>query len=111
MSTFNPPRTHGLKSATFVQPLYDPDLSFPAMYDWQGEHSPKHPLFKFEDSPDSKRIITWGEAIQGIHRASRYVRSVVGYSGEGPKPFVAALATSGEAQLYDRCLSTVADPR
>lgn len=96
MPTFNPPRTHGLKSATFVQPLYDPALSFPAMYDWQGEHSPNHPLFIFGDSPGSKRVITWGEATQGIHRASRYVRGAVGYSGEGPKPFIAALATSGE---------------
>ena len=98
MCTFNPPRTHGLKSATFVQPLYDPSLSFPAMYDWQGEHSPNQRLFVFGVSPGSKRVITWGEATQGIHRASRYVREAVGYSGEGQKPFIAALATLGEPE-------------
>lgn len=96
MPIMYPPVTHGLKSTTFCQPPRDPSLSFPALYDWQGKHSSEHPLFVFEGSPGSKRIITWGEAIQGIHRASRYVRSAVDYPGKGPKPFLAALATSGK---------------
>ena len=96
MAALNVPRTQGLKSTTFNQPLHDSASNFPALYDWQGEHSPNHPLFIFGDSPGSKRIITWAEAIQGIHRATRYVRDTVGQSGEGTKPFLVALATSGK---------------
>ena len=96
MGIFNTPRTQGLNSTTFVQPLHDSASNFPALYDWQGEHSPNHPLFIFGNSPGSKRIITWAEAVQGIHRASRYARSSLGFLREGTKPFIAVLATSGK---------------
>ena len=100
MASFDPPRTQGLKSQTFTQPPYDPTKSLPALYDWQGEHSKEHPLFVFRDISGSKRVIKWGEAIQGFHRAARYVRESVGYSGEGSKPFIAVLATSGERTSF-----------
>lgn len=95
MFTLNPPRTQGLKSSTFLQPPCEPTLSVPALFDWQGEHAREHPIFLFEEAPGSKRTIKWGEAIQGFHRATRYVRDTVGYAGSGPKPLIAVLATSG----------------
>lgn len=107
MSAFNPPKSQGLKSSTFTQPPSDPTLSFPALYDWQGEHSPDHPLFLFEEAPGSKRTIKWGEAVQGFHRATGYVRETVRYSGAGSKPFIAVLATSGEQLLIICCPDSI----
>lgn len=90
-----PPRSQGLTSSTFIQPPFEPSLSVPALYDWQYEHSPDHPLFVFQESTGRKRTITWGEAVPAIHRATRYIRDAVKYSGEGKKPFIAILATTG----------------
>ncbi|KAH8110852.1 acetyl-CoA synthetase-like protein [Phellopilus nigrolimitatus] len=74
------PRTQGLQSTTFTQPPLDESLSLPALYDWQVEHSPKHPLFVFEDVSGSQRTILWEEGVQGVHRATRFVRQAVGSS-------------------------------
>ena len=99
MDKFDPPRSQGLKSSTFVQPPYDPALNLPTLYEWQGERSPQHPLFVFQESYGSQRVITWGEATRGFHRASRYLRDTVKYPGKGAKPFIAVLATPGEHNL------------
>ncbi|KAH8110855.1 acetyl-CoA synthetase-like protein [Phellopilus nigrolimitatus] len=92
------PRTHGRQSTTFTQPPLDESLSLPALYDWQAEHSPKHPLFVFEDVPGSQRTILWEEGAQGVHRATRFVRQAVGNppasNGGGKPPVIAVLASS-----------------
>lgn len=90
------PITHGLHSLTFTQPPIDGSLCLPALFDWQGSHSSKHPLFVFEDAPGSLRTILWEEGIQGIHRATEYIRRVVSLPIENTdKPVVAVLASSG----------------
>lgn len=101
-----PPRSQGLSSSTFVQPPFDLSLSIPALYDWQYKHSANNPLFVFEEASGPKRTITWGEATPAFHRATRYVRDAVKYSGEGKKPFIAILATTGMhpvLKLLERC--------
>ncbi|THH03024.1 hypothetical protein EW145_g6597 [Phellinidium pouzarii] len=94
----SPPQCHGLHSSTFVQPPLDFSLSLPALFDWQAEHSPEHPLFIFEDAPDSKRTILWAEAVQGIHRATQFVRSAIGKPfgsrSINISPLIAVLASS-----------------
>ncbi|THH09230.1 hypothetical protein EW145_g2182 [Phellinidium pouzarii] len=98
-----PPKSHGLQSRTFVQPPLDFSLSFPALFDWQAEHSPEHPLFIFEEAPGSKRTIPWAEAVQGIHRATQYVRNVVGNSAgssNNEKPLLAIVASSDTISYY-----------
>ncbi|THH03938.1 hypothetical protein EW145_g5884 [Phellinidium pouzarii] len=98
------PRMHGLHCSTFVQPPLDFSLSLPALYDWQGEHSPNHPLFVFEDGPGSTRTILWAEAVQGIHRATQFVRSVVGEpfgaNSSERQPLIAVLASSDTITSY-----------
>ncbi|THH07788.1 hypothetical protein EW145_g3144 [Phellinidium pouzarii] len=98
-----PPVLHGLQSSTFVQPPLDFSISFPALFDWQAEHSPKHPLFVFEDAPGYFRTILWAEAIQGIHRATQFVRNAVGngaQSGSGVEPVLAILANSDTISFF-----------
>ncbi|KAH8110853.1 acetyl-CoA synthetase-like protein [Phellopilus nigrolimitatus] len=90
--------THGLQSATFTQPPLDGSLSLPAIYDWQAEHSPKHPIFVFEDAPGLLRTILWDEGAQGMHRATRFVRKAVGnplvLDGSSKPSVIAVLASS-----------------
>ncbi|KAI5116179.1 hypothetical protein M0805_002877 [Coniferiporia weirii] len=98
-----PPKSQGLHSSTFVQPPLDFTLSFPALFDWQAEHSREHPIFIFEDAPGISRTIHWGEAVQGIHRAAQFVRRAVGRSlktGSGEKPLIAVLASSDTITFY-----------
>ncbi|KAH8110846.1 acetyl-CoA synthetase-like protein [Phellopilus nigrolimitatus] len=98
MSPLVIPRRHGLQSATFTQPPLDESLSLPAIYDWQAEHSPKHPVFVYEDEPGSQRTILWEENVQGVHRATRFVRKAIGNppasSSDGKAPVVAVLASA-----------------
>ncbi|KAH8110847.1 acetyl-CoA synthetase-like protein [Phellopilus nigrolimitatus] len=104
MAPLTIPRTHGLQSTTFTQPPLDESLSLPALYDWQAEHSPKHPLFVFEDVPGSQRTILWEEGVQGVHRATRFVRQAVGSppssNGGGKPPVIAVLASSDTITFF-----------
>ena len=80
--TIPTPFTQGLKCPTFTQPPIDGSLSLAALYDWQADRSPDHPLFVFEESPGTHRTIKWAEAMKGIHRATRILRTAVGSSTE-----------------------------
>ncbi|KAH8110873.1 hypothetical protein DFH11DRAFT_1617469 [Phellopilus nigrolimitatus] len=94
MSTLVIPRTQGLENATFIQPPLDESLGLPAIYDWQAEHSSKHPVFVYEDEPGSLRTILWEENVQSAHRATRFVRKAIGNppasSSDGKTPVVAS---------------------
>ena len=93
-----PSITQGLQSESFSQPPLDETFSCPALYDWQGTHSRDHPLFMFEDAPGSLRTLTWGEVIQGVHRATRLVRRCVGTNqvlSSDKIPVVALISSSG----------------
>lgn len=90
------PSTHIPHSTTFTQPSLDGSLCIPALVDWQGVHSPKHPLFVFEDARGSLRKILWEEATQGIHRATEHIRHVLNLNRDSlEKPLIAILSSSG----------------
>lgn len=100
-------KPHGINSTTFKQPPLDFSLNLPELFEWHLDHSRDHPLFVFEESPGSIRTINWGEGLQGIHRATKYVRDTLQKplvkDENGKPPVVAVLASSG---LYHFCLST-----
>ncbi|THG95287.1 hypothetical protein EW145_g7985, partial [Phellinidium pouzarii] len=107
-----PSTSQGLHSSTFVQPPLDSSLSFPALFDWQAEHSSNHPLFVFEDAPGLERTILWAEAVQGIHRATQFVRKAVGKSIEssiieGKPPVIAVLATSDTISFFSFVIGVI----
>lgn len=98
------PHTQGLTSETFKQPPLDCTLAIHEIYEWHAVHSPKHPLFVYEDKPGSTRTITWSEAVRGIHRITRFIRRAVGPELEsrkdGKAPVVSILATLGEIATH-----------
>ncbi|KAH8110877.1 acetyl-CoA synthetase-like protein [Phellopilus nigrolimitatus] len=99
--------TQGLQSATFTQPPLDESLSLPAIYDWQAKHSPKHPIFVFEDAPGLLRTILWDEGVQGVHRATRFVRKAVGNPlmlEDSSKPSVIAVLASSDTITFTSLL-------
>ncbi|KAI0045616.1 acetyl-CoA synthetase-like protein [Auriscalpium vulgare] len=76
--TVSLPRTQVLKSSTFhAPPLEDTSLTIPELYDWQYEHSPRHPFFHYEDAPGQMRTILWAEAVRAIHNGARFIASRV----------------------------------
>ena len=104
------PVTQGLKCPTFTQPPFDVTLSLAHLYDWQGIHSPDHPLFVFEESPGIHRTIKWAEAMKGVRRATRILRNAVKSSKEvtnGVKsPVIGVLALSGAYSLSKNLCAT-----
>ena len=97
--TIPTPITQGLKCPTFTQPPLDGSLSLAELYEWQAINSPEHPLFVFEDSPGTHRMIKWAEAMKGIRRATRILRNAVRESAGAIKPekstVIGVLASSG----------------
>lgn len=93
------PKSQALNSSTFIQPPLDESLSLPAIYDWQAKHSPDHPLFLFENEPNSFRTITYKEGVQGMQRATKYARDLVNLPPNalhaGKPPVIAILASTG----------------
>jgi acyl-coenzyme A synthetase/AMP-(fatty) acid ligase len=104
------PRTQVLNSSTFkAPPLEDKSLCLPDFYDWQGQNSPNHTLFLYEDGPEKIRTISWAEAVRGIHRAAHLLASRVSPGDaaaalEGRPSIVALLASAG---LYPTLPSVV----
>ncbi|KAI0318669.1 acetyl-CoA synthetase-like protein [Amylostereum chailletii] len=94
------PKTQVLDSATFkAPPLGNATLFLPELYDWQYDHSPRHPLFHYEESPGKVRTIRWAEATRAIHRAAHFAASCaspaqVQDAREGRPIVVATLATT-----------------
>ena len=102
------PNTQALHSDTFRVPhaLADDSLTLPELYDWHSEHSPRHPLFVFEDGPGSIRTIFWPEAVGATHTAAYRVSSVIDddLTPRGYTPVIAILSATGTPlrNLYDR---------
>ncbi|KAH8111803.1 acetyl-CoA synthetase-like protein [Phellopilus nigrolimitatus] len=93
-------------SPTFSRPPVDKSLSIPELYDWHYSHNRDYPLFVFENANDSVRTITMGEGVQGMHRATRYVRERVdlelipGLTPIGKPPVIAILASSDTITFF-----------
>ncbi|KAG7444602.1 NRPS-like enzyme [Guyanagaster necrorhizus] len=69
------PAPQGVSSSTFNPPPLDGSLTPPELFDYNGCHSAKHSLFRYDDSDDGKfRSITWEEGIAAFHVAGHYFR-------------------------------------
>ncbi|KAF7795915.1 hypothetical protein EIP86_007082 [Pleurotus ostreatoroseus] len=93
-----PPRTQALSSETFALPPCDGSLFLHELYDWHYEHSPNHPLFQYATEGGEITTITMSKVAPAIHRAGRYVQSVVSARGvnTSKRPVVGVLSASGE---------------
>lgn len=92
------PFNQGVGSKTFKQPPLDGTLALHQLYDYNAEHSPKHPLYVY-DSPDGDiKRITWGEARPAIHRAAKFAMNAVGsMSKDSSSPMIVGiLANAGK---------------
>lgn len=69
------PTLQGVSSPTFKPPPLDGSLTVPELFDYNGLHSAKHPLFRY-DSPENGnfRSITWEEGVAAFHIAGHYFR-------------------------------------
>ncbi|KAK0207554.1 NRPS-like enzyme [Armillaria fumosa] len=69
------PTPQGVSSPTFKPPPLDGSLTVPELFDYNGFHSAKHPLFRY-DSPENGnfRSITWEEGAAAFHVAGHYFR-------------------------------------
>ncbi|PBK62268.1 NRPS-like enzyme [Armillaria solidipes] len=69
------PTPQGVSSPTFKPPPLDGSLTVPELFDYNGFHSAKHTLFRY-DGPDNGefRSITWEEGVAAFHVAGHYFR-------------------------------------
>ncbi|PBK68197.1 NRPS-like enzyme [Armillaria solidipes] len=72
------PTLPDVTSLTFKSPPLDGSLTFPELFDYNAIHSPKHPLFRYDD-PDNGgfRTILWEEGIAAFHTAGHYFKKYV----------------------------------
>ncbi|EJC99607.1 acetyl-CoA synthetase-like protein [Fomitiporia mediterranea MF3/22] len=92
---------------SFIRPPLRGSLTIPELYDWHYEHNRNYPLFIYEDEPGIIRSISMGEAVQGLHRATQYLRECTGdvldiqLSEESTKqPVIAILAASDTISFF-----------
>ncbi|SJL14870.1 uncharacterized protein ARMOST_18345 [Armillaria ostoyae] len=72
------PTLQAVTSLAFKPPPLDGSLTFPELFDYNAIHSPKHPLFHYDD-PDNGgfRTILWEEGIAAFHTAGHYFKKYV----------------------------------
>ncbi|PBL03992.1 NRPS-like enzyme [Armillaria gallica] len=73
----------GVSSLTFKPPPLDGSLTFPELFDYNATHSPKHPLFRYND-PDNGgfRTILWEEGVAAFHTAGHHFKEYI--HGDAP---------------------------
>ncbi len=87
------PTPQGLSSLTFNPPPVDGSLMFPELVDYNGTHSPDHPLFRYEDpNGNDVRTIYWSEGVAAFHTAGRYFKQ---YIHDDSAVVIGILANSG----------------
>lgn len=59
-------------------PPLDGSLTFPELFDYNATHSPRHPLFRYND-PDNGgfRTIFWEEGVAAFHTAGHYFKKYI----------------------------------
>lgn len=85
---------------SYALPPLDGSLTLPDLYEWHSRHSPKHPLFVFEDEPGRLRTILMEEFVQGLNRTAKLTTDAVGADSISPAsgknvPVVSILGTLG----------------
>ncbi|KAK0470423.1 NRPS-like enzyme [Desarmillaria tabescens] len=69
------PAPQGVSSSTFKPPPLDGSLTVPELFDYNGFHSPKHTLFRYDSlDNDGSRGITWEEGVAAFHVAGHYFK-------------------------------------
>lgn len=95
------PKTHGLSTNTFYPPPLDGTLNVVKMYEWHEQHSPQHPVLKYERvETNDIRTIDFAEAARAMRKiASILARRVAHTRGKthGKVPLVAILSSAGKS--------------
>ena len=86
----------GVNSATFVAPPVDGSLNLHQLFDFNSEHSPDHPLYVYESQQGAVKTMTWGEAANGFHRATKLAISILPRSDLTSSPIVGIFGNSGK---------------
>ncbi len=88
------PTPQGRSSLTFTPPPVDGSLTLAEIIDYNGKHSPNHPLFRYED-PDSDDVhtILWSEGVAAVHTAGQHLQKYL--ASEACPVVVGILANSG----------------
>ncbi|KAK0472170.1 NRPS-like enzyme [Armillaria novae-zelandiae] len=91
------PTPQGVSSPTFKPPPLDGSLTVPELFDYNGFHSAKHPLFRY-DNPDNGdfRSITWEEGVAASHVAGHYFREHI----DDETPVVIAILVNTDSITY-----------
>lgn len=88
------PTPQGRSSLTFTPPPIDGSLSFAEIVDYNGWHSPNHPLFRYEDSDsEDVRTILWSEGVAAFHTVGQHFQKYL--ADEACPVVVGILANSG----------------
>lgn len=91
-------RTQCLTSPTFRLPPLDGSLLVSEIFDWHYEHSPDHPMFRYDDAGTTKTL-NWSDFIPAVHRASRFLLNAFNLSvlrEPSDRPVIGILTNSGE---------------
>ncbi|KAK0199436.1 NRPS-like enzyme [Desarmillaria ectypa] len=69
------PAPQGVSSSTYNPPPLDGSLTVPELFDYNGFHSAKHTLFRYNNLDNGEsRSITWAEGVAAFHVAGHYFR-------------------------------------
>ncbi|KAK0464051.1 NRPS-like enzyme, partial [Armillaria novae-zelandiae] len=92
------PTPQGRSSLTFNPPPLDGSLTFAEIIDYNGKHSPNHPLFRYED-PDSEdiRTILWSEGVAAFHTAGQHFRK---YLADESCPVVVGILANSDTLTF-----------
>ncbi|KAF5351531.1 hypothetical protein D9758_007233 [Tetrapyrgos nigripes] len=70
------PTQQGTQSQTFKPPPPDFSLNLLEVHDFNAEHSPNHPLFRYMTDDETAQTIYWGESVQAFHVAQGFVQTL-----------------------------------
>ncbi|KAK0492930.1 NRPS-like enzyme [Armillaria luteobubalina] len=92
------PTPQGFSSLTFTPPPLDGSLTFAEITDYNGKHSPNHPLFRYEE-PDNEdvRTILWSEGVAAFHTAGQYFQK---YLADESSPVVVGILANSDTLTF-----------
>ncbi|SJL14871.1 uncharacterized protein ARMOST_18346 [Armillaria ostoyae] len=91
------PNPQSIPSSTFELPPLDESLTFPELFDYNAIHSPKHPLFRYDDPGNGGfRTILWEEAVTAFHIAGHYFKKYV----HGDAPVTVCILANANSITY-----------
>ncbi|KAK0184185.1 NRPS-like enzyme [Armillaria mellea] len=80
-------------------------MMFPELVDYNGNHSPNHELFRYEDHDSNDvRTINWSEGVAAFHTAGRYFKQHI---QDDSAIVIGILANSDTLTIYATIVSTM----